>query len=151
MPFWKWIDLPPVWLGLFIALARIQATRFPVARAEHSLLDLLSGLLVGGGVLLTLVAVVQMRQNRTTFLPHREARVIVTNGVFARSRNPIYLGDTLILLGLILYWSAWPSLVLVPLFMWLITDRFILAEEQRLRDAFGPQWAAWSARTRRWL
>jgi protein-S-isoprenylcysteine O-methyltransferase Ste14 len=97
------------------------------------------------------VAVVQMRQNQTTFVPHRHARHLVTNGVFARSRNPIYLGDLMVLLGLIVHWSAWPSLVLVPLFMWLITDRFILEEEAWLRQDFGPQWEEWAARTRRWL
>lgn len=151
MPLIKWLDVPPLWLLLFIALARVQATRLPVGRVEWWGLDLLSGLLVGGGLLLMLVAVVQLRQNQTTFVPHQHARHMVTNGVFSRSRNPIYLGDTMILLGLILYWSAWPSLLLVPLFMWLITDRFILEEEAWLREDFGPQWAAWSAGTRRWF
>lgn len=151
MPLGKWIDLPPLWLVLFIALVRVQATRLPVGQIDHPLTDLLSGLLIGGGVLLMLVAVVQMRQNHTTFVPHRHARFLVTNGVFARSRNPIYLGDAMVLLGCIVHWSAWPSLVLVPLFMWLITDRFIREEEEWLRADFGPQFEQWAARTRRWI
>ncbi|SNS73149.1 methyltransferase family protein [Tropicimonas sediminicola] len=151
MPFWKWIDLPPLWLLLFIALARVQAVRLPVGVIDTPVTDLLAGLLIGGGLLLMAVAVVQMRQNRTTFMPHQHARHLVTNGVFSRSRNPIYLGDAMVLLGLIVHWSAWPSLVLVPLFMWVITDRFILEEEAWLRDDFGPQWDEWAARTRRWL
>lgn len=151
MPVWKWIDLPPVWLLLFAALARIQAVRLPVGVIDTALTDLLAGLLIGGGLLLMAVAVVQMRQNRTTFVPHRHARNLVTNGVFSRSRNPIYLGDVMVLVGLIVHWSAWPSLLLVPLFMWVITDRFILEEEAWLREDFGPQWQQWAARTRRWL
>ncbi|MFD0980751.1 methyltransferase family protein [Tropicimonas aquimaris] len=151
MAFWKWIDLPPLWLLLFVALARVQAVRLPVGVINTPVTDLLAGLLIGGGLLLMAVAVVQMRQNRTTFMPHQHARHFVTNGVFARSRNPIYLGDAMVLLGLIVHWSAWPSLVLVPLFMWVITDRFILEEEAWLREDFGPQWEQWAARTRRWL
>lgn len=151
MTIWKWLDLPPLWLLLFIALARIQAVRFPVGRLDHPLTDLLAGLLIGGGVLLMAVAAVQFRQNRTTLIPHHHARHLVTNGVYSRSRNPIYLGDAMILLGLIVHWSAWPSLVLLPLFLWVITDRFIREEEAWLRKDFGPQWAAWSSKTRRWV
>lgn len=147
----KWIDVPPVWLLLFLVLARIQAVRLPVAPFQHPLLDLLAGLLVGGGVLLMLVAVAQMRQNNTTFVPHRHARQLVTNGVFGRSRNPIYLGDALVLTGFIVFWSAWPSLLLVPLFVWLITDRFILEEEAWLAEDFGPAYRDWSGRVRRWI
>ncbi|WP_232829354.1 isoprenylcysteine carboxylmethyltransferase family protein [Tropicimonas sp. IMCC34043] len=147
----KWLDVPPAWLMLFLVLARIQAVRLPVAPLDHPLIGFLAGLLVGGGVLLTLVAVIQMRQNHTTFVPHRHARQLVTNGVFARSRNPIYLGDAMVLTGLIVYWNAWPSLVLVPLFLWVITDRFVLQEEAWLAEDFGPGFEDWSARVRRWL
>lgn len=151
MPLLKWVDVPPVWLLLFIALARIQVVRVPLGVVDHPVTDLLAGLLIGGGLLLMAVAVVQMRQNHTTFVPHRHAQHIVTNGVFAHSRNPIYLGDAMVLCGLIVHWSAWPSLLLVPLFLWVITDRFILEEETWLRGDFGPQFETWAAQTRRWL
>ena len=151
MELWKRLDLPPLWLLLFLALARVQAVRLPTGRFDHPLLDLVSGLLVGGGILLALVAVVQMRQNRTTVMPHERATHLVTNGAFARSRNPIYLGDVAILLGCILWWSAWPSLALVPLFVWLITDRFVQPEEARLRRDFGSEYLLWAAKTRRWI
>ena len=151
MDLWKRLDLPPLWLLLFLALARVQAVRLPVRRFDHPVLDLVSGLLVGGGVLLALVAAVQMRQNRTTVMPHERASHLVTNGVFSRSRNPSYLGDAAILVGCILYWSAWPSLALVPLFVWLITDRFIRHEEDGLRRDFGPEYRQWAAKTPRWI
>jgi protein-S-isoprenylcysteine O-methyltransferase Ste14 len=147
----QWVDIPPVWLLLFLLLARIQAVRVPVGMIDTPVTDLLAGLLIGGGLVLMAVAVMQMRQNRTTVIPHRHADFLVTNGVFGRSRNPIYLADTLILTGFIVHWSAWPSLILVPLFVWLITDRFILEEEAWLRADFGDRWEAWAAETRRWL
>ena len=151
LPLAKLVDIPPVWLLLFVALARVQALLLPFRPVQHPVLDLAGGLLVGGGVLLALVAIVQMRQAGTTVIPHLDAYALVTNGVFSRSRNPIYLGDAMVLAGLILFWGNWVALPLVPLFMWVIADRFIGPEEARLAARFGPAWTQWAARTRRWL
>lgn len=151
LPLRKSIDIPPVWLVLFLALAWIQSQRVPLWPLDHPLADLLGGLLVGGGVLLMVFAVLQLRQARTTVIPHLEPNALVTDGLFARSRNPIYLGDALVLAGFCLFWGSWVALVLVPLFVWLITDRFILGEEERLRAAFGPTFEMWARTTRRWI
>lgn len=151
LPLRKWIDLPPVWLAVFLGLAWVQATRLPVPPSGGALIDLLGGLMVGGGLVLMALAVIQMRQAGTTVIPHQRPDALVDSGVFARSRNPIYLGDALVLGGVILFWDAWPSLVLVPLFVWLITDRFILPEEARLRDAFGARFDTYAKRVRRWI
>ena len=151
LPPAKMIDMPPVWLLLFLGLAYVPVRAFPGAMLQHPVLDLLGGLAVGGGVVLMLLALMEMRRQRTTVVPHMEADTLVTGGVFARSRNPIYLGDALVLAGFVLFWGAWPSVVLVPLFMWVVADRFILPEEARLRARFGQAFEAWAARTRRWI
>ncbi|MEO1677425.1 MAG: isoprenylcysteine carboxylmethyltransferase family protein [Pseudomonadota bacterium] len=151
LPLAKLIDLPPLWLILFIALARLQAVRWPIWPVDLPLVDLIAGVMVGAGVLLAVLAILEMRKSQTTIVPHLEPGALVTSGVFSRSRNPIYLGDALILCGLILFWKAWPSLVLVPLFMWLITDRFIRPEEARLRARFGARFDSWAQRVRRWV
>lgn len=150
----KWIDIPPVWLAGFAVLAwwggQAAAMVLPAAVLSHPLLDLLGGLLVGAGLLLMVLAVFEMRRARTTPIPHMQPTALVTSGIFARSRNPIYLGDALVLAGLALRWG-WPALILVPLFMAVIHDRFIRAEEARLNSTFGPGFTAWAAKTRRWL
>lgn len=151
LPWNKALDMPPLWLALFIALVWIQSVRWPVWPVALPLVDLIAGVMVGAGVLLMVLAVMEMRRARTTVVPHMQPDALVTTGVFSRSRNPIYLGDVLILAGLALFWKAWPSLLLVPLFMWLITDRFIRPEEARLRARFGRQFEGWASRVRRWL
>jgi protein-S-isoprenylcysteine O-methyltransferase Ste14 len=98
-----------------------------------------------------MAAVVQMYRAKTTIIPRHDASQLVTGGVFSLSRNPIYLGDALVLAGFALYWGAWPSLVLVPVFMWLISWRFIEGEEAKLRHAFGQAFHAYEKETRRWL
>lgn len=148
----KWIDLPPIWLLGALALAWWQKTAFPFGLGFGPVwADLLGGLLVGGGIILMVLAVYEMRRHRTTVIPHLEADRLVTSGIFKRTRNPIYLGDSMLLLGMILYWDAVLALPLVPLFVWIIEKRFIEPEESRLRRKFVAEFARYSQQTRRWL
>ena len=147
----KWIDIPPVWLALAIFITWWISELQPAAMILGGpVLDLAGGLLVGGGIVLMLLAIAEMRKRKTTVVPHMEASHLVTSGIFARSRNPIYLGDALILAGLALRWDAPIALLLVPLFMGTITQRFIVPEENRLRIKFRADFARYCQKTRRW-
>jgi len=148
----KWIDIPPAWLLLAIVLTWGIADLQPMSLAFGGpVIDLLGGLLVGGGIVLIALAAVEMRKQRTTIVPHREADHLVTTGIFRRSRNPIYLGDALVLAGLALRWDAPVALLLVPLFMVTITQRFIIPEEDGLRVKFRAEFARYCQNTRRWV
>jgi len=142
------IDLPPVWLAVYAAFGWWVGQQWPHALPLGAALG--TGL-VAGGLMLMAIAVGQMLRWRTTFIPRRDPAVLVTGGVFALSRNPIYLADTLILLGLLLRWDAVLALPLVPGFVALITWRFILNEEARIASRFGEQWRSYAGRTRRWM
>ncbi|MCC5992454.1 MAG: isoprenylcysteine carboxylmethyltransferase family protein [Rhodobacteraceae bacterium] len=144
------LDYPPVWLAGTILLVWLE-TRLvgpllpfaPVQGAGTALL--LLGLALLGG------AALSFWRARSTIIPHQTPGVLITSGLFRLSRNPIYLGDALILAGMSLRWGAVTGLVLLPAFLWVLTKRFIEPEEQRLRAAFGPEADAYFARTRRWL
>lgn len=148
----KWLDIPPVWLVAAIALA------WWIGRADPLALSfggdwrmLVAGLLIGGGLVLMALAVIEMRKWKTTVIPHQEAAHLVTSGIFKRTRNPIYLGDALVLAGFILRLDAPLALPLPPLFVWVIERRFILPEEDRLRRKFRTAWARYANETRRWI
>lgn len=148
----KWIDIPPVWLAAFIGAAWLQARLVPAGLSlGQSWAGLLGGLLVGGGLLLMLLALYEFRRHATTPVPHQTPSALIQSGVFSRTRNPIYLGDTLILAGLILRFDAVLSLPLIPIFLWLIERRFVLPEEDRMRRAFRLDWAQYERKTRRWI
>jgi protein-S-isoprenylcysteine O-methyltransferase Ste14 len=148
----KWIDIPPVWLLLAVIITWwISELQPAVLALAGPVLDLAGGLLVGAGLVLMLLAITEMRKRRTTVIPHMQASHLVTTGVFARSRNPIYLGDALVLAGLALRWDTPVALILVPLFMGTITQRFIVPEENRLRVKFRADFARYCQKTRRWL
>lgn len=147
----KWIDLPPVWLASFVALAWGQARYLPMGLDfGPTWADLLGGLLVGGGVVLMVLAVTEMRRQKTTLMPHETPSRLVQSGIFTRSRNPIYLGDILVLAGLILYFDAVLALPLVPVLTWVLEKRFIIGEENRMRLAFRSDWARYEQKVRRW-
>ena len=148
----KMIDLPPLWTLLFAVLAyglaRIDPWNLSLA---HPVTQFLAGILIGGGVLLMLLAAAEMRRQRTTIIPHREADRLVQSGIFRRSRNPIYLGDVLLLAGVILWMDAVLGLVLVPVLAWVLVRRFIIPEEDRLRRKFRADFARYCEKARRWL
>ncbi len=82
--------------------------------------------------------------------PERSSRLVV-DGLNRCSRNPMYVGQALLLLA----WGAWLSHPLAPL-LWLlypvyITRFQILPEERALAARFGAEYAAYRARVRRWL
>ena len=148
----KLIDLPKAWLAGMLLVAWWQGRYHPMGLSFGSVwADLLGGLLVGGGLLFIALAVAEMRWARTTVMPNEEASQLVTGSVFKLSRNPIYVGDAMILLGLILYWDAVPSLVLLPIFVWVVEKRFVEKEEKMLRRKFLAQYAKYAQQTRRWL
>ncbi len=148
----KYLDIPPVWLagalGLSWWLGQLRPFGLSLA---GGIVDLLAGLLIGGGIVLMALAAYEMRRRQTTIIPHREAAVLVTSGIFKRSRNPIYLGDAMVLAGLILYWNAPLALPLVPLFVWWIERHFVIPEEDRLRRKFRAEFARYCEKTRRWV
>ena len=148
----KWIDLPPVWLAGCLVLAWVQSARFPMALTFGGpWADFAGGLLVGGGLLLMLLAFMEFRKHKTTVIPHNTPSFLIQSGIFSRTRNPIYLGDALVLAGLILRWDAVLALPLVPIFVWIIEKRFIIPEEDRMRRTFRADFARYASKVRRWV
>ena len=93
------------------------------------------------------------RKARTTvnpLTPHRSVAVVST-GVYRLTRNPMYLGLALILLGLAVYLAS-PWALLGPLVFAAYITRFqIVPEERALQARFGAAYTAYRARVRRWL
>ncbi|WP_233252426.1 isoprenylcysteine carboxylmethyltransferase family protein [Maritimibacter sp. 55A14] len=143
-------DLPPVWLAGFAALVwaqgRILGVGLPGPWAA-----VMGWALICGGVGLMGLAGLEFLRHRTTIVPRQRPRDLIDTGVYRVTRNPIYLGDTLVLAGLCFLWDALPSLVLVPVFGAVISRRFIRGEERGLIENFGPAAEAYMARVHRWL
>ncbi len=143
------IDIPPSWLALHIGAAWVLALVSPAVFGGFG--QVLGPVLLALGAAIMAAAVGQMALARTTVIPRRNPSALVTGGLFAWSRNPIYLADVAVLLAAIFWWDVPLALPLVPVFMLLLRERFIRDEEARLRTAFGGSFDEWSSRVRRWL
>ena len=143
------LDYPPIWLLAALAVVWAEAWLWPKP-VPYAMALAGQGLFWLGLILLGLASLSFLRA-RTTIVPHNTPSALITGGLYRVSRNPIYLGDALILSGVALKYGAVTGLILLPGFLWIITRRFILPEEARLRAAFGPQAEQFFQRTRRWL
>lgn len=104
-----------------------------------------------GGIILAVVSSRLFDRRGTTIKPFEESTSLVTDGPLRWSRNPMYLGMVIVLLGCAaLLGTLWPVLV-IPLFFWLITSRFIVHEERMMEQVFGDEYRAYRRRTRRWI
>lgn len=148
----KWIDIPPVWLMAALGVAYwVSRVRLFSLSLDHAVTQFVAALMIGADLILMVLAVAEMRRQKTTVIPHLEAENLVKTGIFKRSRNPIYLGDVLLLAGFILRWDAPAALPLVPILLWVLERRFVIPEEDRLRRKFRQEFHRYTMQTRRWI
>ncbi len=87
----------------------------------------------------------------TTIKPFEESSALVTDGLFAFSRNPIYVSMVAGLAGVAVAFGSLLPIIIIPVFVWIIQSRFIAVEEAMLEEAFGDDYRGYKARVRRWL
>ena len=114
---------------------------------------LLAGALLTLGVTLNLLPKLAFRRARTTVNPLRPSAssALVTHGVYRYTRNPMYLGQAIVLAGAMLYLQNPVAWLAVPLFVLYITRLQIVPEERVLSPRFPEAYALFRQRVRRWL
>jgi protein-S-isoprenylcysteine O-methyltransferase Ste14 len=93
----------------------------------------------------------ELQRRKTTIMPHRAVSALVTSGPYRYSRNPIYISHVALTLGLALAMRSLSVAALTPLLAAALTRLSVLPEERHLAEKFGPEFAAYAARTPRWL
>lgn len=144
--------LPPPGVVVLIAGLMWLVRRWSggVAFAGQGLLALL---VLAVGLALMMAAARQLLKAHTTVLPFHpeQASHLVTGGVFRHSRNPIYLGDLLLLLAWALWLGSPFNLLLLGGFVLYMNRVQIAAEERALALKFGQAYLDYCTRVRRWL
>lgn len=147
------IPWPPLLLVGSIVLGWTLTTMVPlrwpgIDDAPAHWLGLVFGIL---GILLIVFALKALTAHRTTILPNKAPTVLVTTGPYVRFRNPIYLGEVLLLLyGAEITKSIW-FVAAAAMFAVLVTALQIIPEERRLEAIFGAAYTDYKSRTRRWI
>lgn len=107
--------------------------------------------LIGLAAGLAFWAIRAFRRAKTNVVPHKPATAIITDGPFRWTRNPLYIGLSLIHAGIALIASSgWILIMLLPAL--LVTRYGVIAREERYLDAkFGDVYRAYKASVRRWI
>jgi protein-S-isoprenylcysteine O-methyltransferase Ste14 len=100
---------------------------------------------------LILWAALLFKRAGTNIRPFLPSTALVLSGPYRFTRNPMYLGMAGTLLGAGVFMGSITPFVVIPAFMALITERFIVREEEKLEAAFGREYLDYKARVWRWL
>jgi len=142
-------DLPPIWAAAIAALAWLLSQMLPIWRFGDPGRPADALILIGLGIILW--SAVYFFTKKTPIEPHHTPKTLIVEGPYRLSRNPIYLGLTLILVGYALGLGAITALLPVIAFPMIIARRFVQQEEAALRQAFGTEADEYIDRTARWI
>lgn len=116
-----------------------------------SLLVAIAFAFVGGAIALSGVFAFRRHSTTTNPMSPDKAESIVTDGIYRFTRNPMYVGLTLALVGWAIFLENAAALLVPPLFVVYMTYFQIKPEERALLEKFGRTYADYMAVVRRWV
>jgi protein-S-isoprenylcysteine O-methyltransferase Ste14 len=144
---------PPVVALTFGVLMWLTSTTFRAAANPITFHAVVAVVFACVGAVIGVSAMALFVRAKTTMNPIKAdtATSLVTNGVFRVTRNPMYLSLLLYLIAWAVYLENWLALVFVPLFVIYMNEFQIKPEERAMETLFGPHYAEYKARVRRWV
>ncbi len=118
-----------------------------------------NGLNMAGLVIIAIAALLDLWslglfvRSKTTLNPMKPANAneLVLDGLYKMTRNPMYLGMLMALVGWWIYLGSLSPLFMLPVFVWLLTVQQIIPEETVLEEKFGVEYLSYKQRVRRWI
>jgi protein-S-isoprenylcysteine O-methyltransferase Ste14 len=123
-PITRWLEFPWRYLGIVFIVIGFTLS-------------------IGSGIL--------FRRLGTQPRPGVKASVLVTNGAYRFTRNPMYLGLVTMLVGVSILLGTVSPLTLIPILILILHFKFILREEKWMKSWFGESYLRYKTKTRRWL
>ncbi|MHB8483896.1 MAG: methyltransferase family protein [Nitrospiria bacterium] len=142
---------PPVVYILLFLTGLIPQIAFSVQPFSLPMRWIICLILVGAGAFMISRAFQTMRQAKTSPNPYQPAAVLVTEGPFRFTRNPVYLGMNLFYLGFGVLLDPFWSILLFPVLLLIMEFGVIHREERHLEQRFGEAYLEYKASVRRWL
>ena len=147
-----YIPPPLLYVLIFIAAVFIQK-EIPI---EDALFQLVTTKIAG--IVLLIIALFflvrslrQFFQSKNTLILIKPASSLQTNGIYSISRNPMYVGLTIVYLGVTCFIGNWWNIIPFPLLLLIVQEYIIKSEEKYLEREFGQQYREYRKRVRRWL
>ena len=143
--------VPPVYLLLTLIVMGALHWYVPITSLVPSPYRYGGIALIVLGFAVTAPAAQAFRRLGTPLKPFEESTVVVTTGIFRFTRNPMYLGMVVGLLGVAILLGSLVSFLPVPVFVMIIHVQFIVHEERFMEELFGAEYLAYKRKVRRWI
>jgi len=146
--------VPPPIIGLSIGLLMWWLNGYsPLLSFKNQALDYSAYAIILVGISIDIQSLYNFIKNKTTANPlsPEKASKLVISGFYRFTRNPMYVGMFLVLLGAALLFGSLVSLLVLPLFIGAINYLQISNEEKALERLFGEDYLSYKQRVRRWL
>ncbi|WP_370087790.1 isoprenylcysteine carboxylmethyltransferase family protein [Ekhidna sp.] len=148
------LKIPPVVI-FFISLGMLFGLYYLIPELAYSFLYQrpISRIFLIGGALCALMGIVAFRTKSTTVDPlnPNKASSLVTHGIYQYSRNPMYVGMAMVLLGGVIRIGSPLGILAVLFFVWYLTQFQIKPEEETLRILFKEEYENYCQKVRRWI
>jgi len=143
--------VPPVYLLLTLLLMWLVNHFLPVYTYVSPPIAYLGIIPILGGIVIATIAAGMFKKAETGLVPFEEATTLVTGGLFRFTRNPMYMGMFLVLLGAAFLLGSVGALIPIPFFVLIIRNNFVLGEERFMEVAFGQRFRDYKLKVGRWL
>lgn len=107
--------------------------------------------LIVSGLTCNVIAANQFMKAKTSIIPLTESSFLVKKGIFRFSRNPMYTGMTIFLIGLCVILNNFYNIAVIIGFFLLIRNKFVMKEEELLKETFGEEYLSYIKEVRRWI
>jgi protein-S-isoprenylcysteine O-methyltransferase Ste14 len=148
------LKVPPLLVALIVALAMGGIASFtPTLDIDGMLRAAVAIVVAAAGIAVGLAGILAFRRATTTVNPMTpgNASSLVTGGIYRVTRNPMYVGVAIVLVGWAVFLASPWALVGVLAFVAYLTRFQIVPEERALASRFRDAYASYAARVRRWL
>jgi protein-S-isoprenylcysteine O-methyltransferase Ste14 len=143
--------MPPGHFALALMLSLAPHYVAPGPRLFSVPTQLLGLPLIALGAWFTLWADAVFKRRQTTVKPFETPSTLVEEGPFRFSRHPMYVGMTLVLLGVAIYLGTAAAFLGPVAFFLILALGFVPIEEQKMHETFGDTYDRYARRVRRWL
>ena len=152
----RWLENripPPILVLIFAGAMWLAATLMSEPILEFHWQWILAIIFSISGLLIALQGVLEFSRAKTTINPVKidAASSLVTSGIFAYTRNPMYLGMALFLTAIAFLLNRIAPFTGPIIFVLFITRFQILPEERIMEKKFGAEYKAYREKARRWI
>jgi protein-S-isoprenylcysteine O-methyltransferase Ste14 len=142
---------PPVYLVLTLIVMTLLNFHLPLVRLWKPPVSYAGLILIVIGTVMTGYSARLFAVAGTPLIPFERTTTLITYGLYRFTRNPMYLGLMLIVLGVAILQGSLAAFLPLPVFAWILQTRFVRGEERFLESLFGAEYLDYKSTVRRWI